>query len=264
MQSNLLLPTDLMCGYYDSRKFSALKTSEKYISTMFEIEYFLEDGGNMYSDGVAYPIRRNFVLICSPGSERYSELPFQTKYLKFKAEGALAEILTHAPCYFHVSQSLEASAMMDELITIHSVAKEDPLLLHGKLLTYLSFLLKNANLSKQRASYPTEAMIQAQEFIKAHYKEPLHLCDIAKSVNLSPNHFHTVFTEAYGLTPRKYLEEHRIKVAKQLLLTTTLTVSEIAEACGFNNQQYLTTVFRSRVDCSPTEFKRRHQSAYFL
>ena len=145
MKNDLLLPTDLMCGYYDSRKFSSLKTSGKYISTMFEVEYFLEDGGNMYSDGVAYPIRRNFVLICVPGSERYSELPFQTKYLKFKAEGALAELLKNAPCYFHVSQSLEASTMMDELITIHSTAKEDTLLLYGKLLSYIHFLLQNAN-----------------------------------------------------------------------------------------------------------------------
>ena len=263
MQNDLLLPTRLMCGYYDSRNFSSLATSSKYISTMFVFEYFLEDGGNMYSDDIAYPIRRNFALISSPGEERYSELPFKTKYIKFVADGRLAEILKNAPRYFHVSRSLEANTLLDEIITLHTVQGWDEIQLYGKLLAYISLLLDDAKRSTQVDSYKNGIIVKAQEYMKAHYGESIRLCDIAGAVNLSPNYFHTIFSETSGQTPREYLEEYRVSIAKRLLLTTQLTLSEIAERCGFHNQQYLTTVFKSCVGCSPTQFKRQYQSAYF-
>ena len=82
MENRLLLPTNLLCGYFDCATFGQLSVSPKRICTIFEIEYYLEDAGNTYSDGVAYPIRRNWVRLCVPGEERYSELPFKTKYVK--------------------------------------------------------------------------------------------------------------------------------------------------------------------------------------
>ena len=178
-------------------------------------------------------------------------------------EGKLAEILRSAPRYFHVSQSLEANTLLDEIITVYSMQERDDILLYGKLLSYISLVLENANRLDRVDSYQNEMMVSAQEFIKAHHGEPIKLCDIAKAVNLSPNYFHTLFSEACGQTPREYLEEYRIKVAKKLLLTTQLTLCAIAEECGFHNQQYLTTVFKSRVGCSPSQFRSQHQSAYF-
>jgi hypothetical protein len=63
MENELILPTELNCGYYDSRTFFTSKTSPKRISATFEIEYFLEDGKNTYSDGETFPIRKNQKMI---------------------------------------------------------------------------------------------------------------------------------------------------------------------------------------------------------
>lgn len=264
MENELILPTELNCGYYDSRTFFTSKTSPKRISATFEIEYFLEDGKNTYSDGETFAIRKNFVKICMPGEVRYSDLPYKTKFVKFSAVGKLANLLTSAPKYFHVSKSFEANELLDEIITLSTTTDSDSLLLYGKILTYVSLLLENANRSKLTDTYKSEIIVKAQEFIKERYFEPIKLIDIAKEVNLSPNYFHTLFTETYGITPRDYLENYRLSVAKKLLLTTQLTLSDIAEKCGFNNQQYLTTVFKLRVECSPTEFRRKHQSTYLI
>ena len=264
MKNQLLLPTNLTCGYFDCSTFGSLKVSPKRISTMFELEYFLEDGKNTFSDNVAYPVRKNFVCICYPGEERYSELPFKTKYVKFALEGKLAEILMKAPRYFHVSQSVEANALLDEIITLYTTQAWDDVLLYGKLLSYISLLLVNANSEVSNDAYKNEITVKAQEFIKEHYREALKLSDIAKEVNLSPNYFHTIFTESCKTTPREYLEEYRVSVAKRYLLTTELSLLEISERCGFNNQQYMTTVFKKKVGCSPAQFKKQNQNAYFI
>lgn len=264
MKNELLLPTGLMCGYFDCSAFGSLKVSPERTCATFEIEFFLEDGRNTFSDGNVYPIRRNFALICTPGEKRHSDLPFKTKYLHFYAEGKLAEILKKAPRYFHVSQSLEANALLDEIITIHTVQGCDDILLSSKFLSYISLLLENAKCSEQVNSAQNETVVRSQEFIKEHYADPIKLSDIARAVNLSPNYFHAVFSEVCGITPREYLEEYRVKIAQSLLLTTQLSIGEIAEQCGFKSQQYLSAVFRTRLGCSPTRFKRQHQDLYLI
>ena len=263
MNNELLLPAKITCGYFDCSSFASLKVSPKRICTLFEVEYFPEDGKNTFSDGIAYPIRRGYARISVPGEERYSELPFKTKYIKFTAEGRLAEILRNAPKYFFVAQDHEVTALLDEIITLHTTQRWDEILLQGKLLCFLSLLLKNANHAERTDSYKHVIAKRAKEYLRAHCADPIRLGDVAKAVNLSPNYFHTLFSEVCGLTPREYLEEYRINTAKRLLLTTQLPLGTVSEQCGFHTQQYLTAVFKAKVGCTPTRFRSQHQSAYF-
>ena len=262
MDNTLLLPTNLLCGYFDCTKFGALKLSPKRITTLFEIEYFLEDGANTYSDEIAYPIRRNWVRICTPGEERYSELPFKTKYVKFSAEGKLADLLRAAPPYFCIYRTYEALALLDEIIALSTASPANEILLHGKLFNYIALILEESGRSQNVEAYKNKLTLRAQNFIHEHYSEPIRLSDIAKSVNLSPNYFHTLFTEVAGCTPHTYLERHRVEIAKKLLITTHLSLSEIAERCGFKTQQYLSSIFKAHLLVSPNELRRQHQSAY--
>jgi AraC-like DNA-binding protein len=230
---------------------------------LFEIEYFLEDANNIFLNDQTYRVKKNHVHICLPGDVRNSELPFKTKYIKFTAEGRLAEILRNAPKYFFAAQDHEATALLDEIITLHTTQRWDEILLQGKLLCFLSLLLKNANHAERTDSYKHAIAKRAKEYLRAHCADPIRLGDVAKAVNLSPNYFHTLFSEVCGLTPREYLEEYRINAAKRLLLTTQLPLGTVSEQCGFHTQQYLTVVFKTKVGCTPTRFRSQHQSAYF-
>jgi AraC-like DNA-binding protein len=143
-------------------------------------------------------------------------------------------------------------------------SESDELLLQGKLLTYISLILEEADSAQKASSYKRRIVMQSQSYIKEHFCEQIKLSDIARDVNLSPNYFHSLFTEVCGMTPHDYLVEHRINIAKNLLITADLSLSDIAERCGFKNQQYLTSVFKSKIGLSPTHFKKEHQSAYFV
>lgn len=231
---------------------------------MFEIEYFLEDAGNTYTGDVIYPIRRNWVCLCLPGAERHSDLPFKTKYVKFSVEGKIAELLRAAPPYFRVYRTHEALALLDDVISLSTATPPNDILLYGKLLSYLALILEESERSQTVESYKNKLVLRAQNFIQEHYAEPIRLADIAREVNLSPNYFHTLFTEVCGFTPRIYLEQHRVAQAKKLLLTTRLALAEIAERCGFKTQQYLTAVFKEYLSVSPAEFRRHHQNAYLM
>ena len=85
----------------------------------FEIEYYLENGFETYLNGEKIPIFADHILIARPGDVRYSRLPFKTAFLKFSADGELAEMLNSSPKYFTAIHKKQILELIHE--TIHSI-----------------------------------------------------------------------------------------------------------------------------------------------
>jgi AraC-like DNA-binding protein len=88
------------------------------------------------------------------------------------------------------------------------------------------------------------------------YSEPLSLADIARSAFLSRFHFSRVFRDAIGVSPGRFLSAVRIYQAKRLLASTSLSVTEISLAVGYNSLGSFTNRFTESVGTSPTRFRR--------
>lgn len=61
---------------------------------------------------------------------------------------------------------------------------------------------------------------------------------------------------AVGKSASAYLQGLRMEKARELLLTTTKAVAEVAVACGFEDTSYFTRVFRNYYECSPSEVRK--------
>ena len=59
------------------------------------------------------------------------------------------------------------------------------------------------------------------------------------------------------MTPGEFIKHIRLKEAANLLLTTSLHVTEIFYRTGFNNQSYFFREFRKRYECAPNEYRER-------
>jgi AraC family transcriptional regulator len=88
------------------------------------------------------------------------------------------------------------------------------------------------------------------------YSEPLSLADIAKSAILSRFHFSRVFRDATGVSPGRFLSAVRIYQAKRLLASTSLSVTDISLAVGYNSLGSFTNRFTESVGASPSRFRR--------
>lgn len=88
------------------------------------------------------------------------------------------------------------------------------------------------------------------------YSEPLPLSEIAKSAILSRFHFSRVFRAATWVSPGRYLSAVRIYQAKRLLATTSLSVTDISLAVGYNSLGSFTNHFTDSVGTSPSRFRR--------
>jgi two-component system response regulator YesN len=99
----------------------------------------------------------------------------------------------------------------------------------------------------------------AINYIDANYDKQVTLADIAKVSYLSVSRLSHVFKEEMGITIVDYLTSVRIERAKQLLLATNQSCTEICFEVGYNNQSYFTRTFKGFVGMTPRKFRARNR-----
>ena len=99
-------------------------------------------------------------------------------------------------------------------------------------------------------------LVPAIKFMQQEYHRGPTLTEIAKTVHLSPFHFHRRFTELFGLTPKHFLLECQIHDAKTELLGGEKELAKIASDCGFAHQSHFTSRFKQATGLTPTRWRR--------
>jgi AraC family transcriptional regulator len=92
-------------------------------------------------------------------------------------------------------------------------------------------------------------------FIEEHLEQNLSLDAIANLVQLSPHYFASLFKQSVGQSPHQYILQSRIERSKQLLRQPELTIAQVAQCVGFQNQSHFTTAFRRIVGCPPKGYR---------
>lgn len=83
--------------------------------------------------------------------------------------------------------------------------------------------------------------------------------DIAEHFNYHPYHLSNIIKEETGKTLHQFLIYYRLKLAKEMLLTSALEISDIAWKCGFCSSAYFTKIFRQNVGITPKEYRKQYK-----
>ena len=97
---------------------------------------------------------------------------------------------------------------------------------------------------------------KARDYMGAHYQdEDISLNAVASTVNISPNHFSTIFSQEMGITFVEYLTKLRMDAARELLLKTDLRTSEIGYQVGYKDPHYFSFLFKKTHGITPKAFR---------
>ncbi len=106
----------------------------------------------------------------------------------------------------------------------------------------------------------TQAIERSIQIMHTHLHEPLILADLASAAYLSPYYFNRIFSRHIGVPPGEFLAALRLQTARNLLLTTSLSVTDICFEVGYNSTGSFTTRFTQMVGLSPRLLRQRaHQ-----
>lgn len=123
----------------------------------------------------------------------------------------------------------------------------------AKLSSLISQISKEMSVAhEEHKSQITEKVC---EFIRDNYSKQIGLSDVADYVQRNPSYISRLLNNELNKGFNQLLTEQRISVAKKLLETTTLRITEIAEKTGYSNPRYFNQVFSSNVKMAPGEYR---------
>lgn len=221
-------------------------------------EIILVLNGTVYitEDGTDYELHENDILVLKPckihGGYKTSteptsfywfhfttDLPVDIQYI---ADADVYDLKYYLKRLLHMSNSSYSSEALDSL-------------------SYLIFEeLKNTQ-KKQLLSNPV-LINQIHEYIKNNIARNITISEISNHFGYSPNYIGSLFKKNYNIGLKSYINNQRLKLAKDYLLTSNMTVKQIAHFIGYTDENTFIKFFTYHEKISPTVFKNKYFNTY--
>ena len=117
-------------------------------------------------------------------------------------------------------------------------------------------LLNAAAEKENQVDDPTGKLISKALFIlQETFDTPVNIEKLAKELPMGYSTFRRAFKKNTGSSPNQYLLDLRLNKAKDLLVSTNLSINEIADQTGFDSIHYFSKLFKKKNDVSPKSFR---------
>lgn len=127
----------------------------------------------------------------------------------------------------------------------------------GILLQLFSRFITEDCLLVPEANSLYEKLDRVTQYINKHLDRRITVTALANLMCLTPDHFSKVFKRIIGMPPCEYIQMKRIERAQTLLLTSHMSIIEVAEKVGIDSLSQFSRLFSKRVYCSPREYRVR-------
>lgn len=116
---------------------------------------------------------------------------------------------------------------------------------------YLYFYLYDKIFEKKTSS--------SIDYISKHYDEHIAITDLADMEHYNVNYYREWFKKQTGMRPKDYIQKLRIEKAKELLLTTGYSISEIAKQVGYDHSSSFCRAFKLIENSNPNLYRRQNK-----
>ncbi len=237
---------------------------------VLELLYIMQGDGQYIVNGKAYLVQPGNLIICNAGV-MHGEAP----YLKHCAESyclVLKDLYlpelppntlskpSDTPVYFFTEDRAEVEHILLALYAQHAHSTEAYTvcnLLANALLNIIYAKIVSRQKTGALAQKNDEEFIQSIiQFLDEHYQEPISLQELGKEFHISPSYLSHIFKTEIGLPPIKYLMNRKIGESQNLLMNTSLPISDISDSLGFNDSGHFSRTFKKYIGITPSEYRQ--------
>ena len=132
---------------------------------------------------------------------------------------------------------------------------EAPCSEHSRMV--FSNCIKNLIQELSRATSHNTGMIVTAviEFINKNYEKQISLNDVSEHINRNSSYISRILKKELSMGFSQLLTERRLTAAKDLLVNTTLKISDISAKVGYTSTKYFNQVFYNNLQMSPTDYR---------
>lgn len=174
------------------------------------------------------------------------------RYLKLNPCKALSVV---APQHYGNDKAIYEACEGNPSFRMGSIIESD-----GILLQLLSRFVSDESLKQPSANDSYGKFELVIGYVSKNLDKRISVNDLAELMCLTPDHFSKVFKKIIGMSPCEYIQVKRIERAQALLLTTDLTIMQIAEKVGILSPAQFTRLFAKIAQYSPKEYRAKQLS----
>ncbi len=134
-------------------------------------------------------------------------------------------------------------------------AEESCDLLLRLLLTKLS---ENSDRPAETGSQHCAALRELRASIRRNPADKRSIAELAQAMSISPSHFQYLYKSEFGISCYEDILTARLEMAEYYLRSTTLTISRIAELCGYENDVHFIRQFKKRRGITAGEYRKHN------
>lgn len=259
--------------YISSTTYEKDWISLNHSHSFVELFYVVGGKGYLSLDGQDIPIKKDQLIIVNPNVRHtekssskyplsYIVLGIDNLHLESQSSGMSLHQDSNCSIYdfasYHTSFFPIFSHMLQE-VKKHDVSYES-ICQHYLSILMLTFerITGDAFTAFSPEEVPSECE-QIKLHIDSHYQDTLSLDTLAEFVHLNKYYLAHLFSEAYGISPIHYLLERRLLHSKELLKTSSYSITQIAQVTGFSSANYFSQAFKKHTGMTPRQYRDSHR-----
>lgn len=234
--------------------FPTYKNKRPPTKKFYIFEYIMAGKGYIFLNGAWHNLEAGDMYIIGKHDERniYADAvdPMHKIWLSFSSE-YIDSMLLH----YGVNSGVYKADVKAYFENIYETSKE-PIPQKEKLFRVADNLHKIIMTAADTHKQEENGIISKieSELIASVYTK-ISLDEIASKLFMSKANLIRIFKKHKGVTPYQFLLDERIKIAKALLLTTSMSVKSISEKLSFADEHYFSHIFKQKVGLSPLKYK---------
>ena len=113
---------------------------------------------------------------------------------------------------------------------------------------------------QSRLNINNPRLIKALDIMRQNLEAPLTCQELADASNMSARQMERLFKQYLHQSPGQYYLHLRLEKTQQLLRQSSLSVLQVATACGFSSTSYLACCYQKKYACSPRQERARNSN----
>ena len=231
------------------------------------IHFGLSGSGRLHMNEHIFDISAGDAFLIPAGSVSYYEAsqddPWVYAWINFlgiQSQTYMLRIMTAAEGYvIHGLPVEKYQAAIFKILNLQGDNTSSFLAANSILLQILSFLFGDIDFREQDWGQ-RYAADEIRFYLDMNYPKKLKLKDVAAHLGYHPHYMTRIFRERFGVAPKQYLTDLKMKKASVLLRSTRLPVGVVAESLGFEDALAFSRLFKQEFGQSPGNYRRHAES----
>lgn len=250
------------CGHYKLLNIPQLNTIRLLGRNDWQMIYIINGCGHFEIEGKEEYVEKGHIILFPPYTPqvyyyRLEENPevYWVHFSGYKVEAYLKELEIRVGVHF-VGIHLEFIQLFED--NIKELQIKSPYY-KQMCISYIKELFIKLKRKMQLEIQPLQKqdsfLAPFLAWVHVNYREEISIASFAKACHVSESYFIRRWKAYTGKTPMQYFISVRITHSCELLLNTSLSISEIAAIVGYNNPLYFSRLFKKIVGVSPKAYR---------